>query len=364
MALCAAAFFGCSTPQGISGVSVSQAWRKQGHGALDPASAGPTRDQIIPDRALPQQQAHRVPILATVNGHSITRGRVVDLLLESRGAAVMEQLINLYLAQDAAHRKGLEITTEDVEAERDRTLRRLTDPFAAVAFGAFDRETAKRVLDAVLLERSMSREMLDILIRRNAYLRKIATADEVVTEAQLHDEFERVYGRRVQVRHIQLATAAEVGRVRERLERGESFGALAQRYSANATSAMKQGLMTPFSESDTRVPALFRKVAFALRAGEVSDAIRTGEWYHLLKVEKFLPREARKFERVRGELETILRDRRAEPKMWELLEELHRDASIDILDPRLSRELRSRSRGGSRLSIESGKEGIEGEHGD
>lgn len=342
IALLAVASIGCSTPQDVSGISVSQAWRKQDHGAIAASSVGPARDQVIADRAPRQQRARAVPILATVNGQPITRAGVVDLLLKSHGAAVLEQLINLRLAQDAAHRKGVEITAEDLEAERDRTLRRLADPFSAAASGTFDRDAAERLLDTVLLERNMSREMFDVLTRRNAYLRKIVAANEVVTEAQLRDEFERVYGRRVEVRHIQLATAAEVGRVRERLERGESFGSLAHRYSAHTASATKQGLMAPFTESDTRVPALFRKTAFSLRKGEVSDAIRTGEWYHLLKVEKFLPRDAREFEEVRRELETILRERHAEPKMRELLEDLYRNASIDILDQSLSRVMRSR----------------------
>ncbi len=187
-----------------------------------------------------------VPI-ATVNGKPILRDRVIGLLLRSHGAGVLEQLIGLETAAMAAAEKGLTITGADVDREYGRALRRLADPLASVTSTPFDRDAAEDLLETVLRTRNISREEFAIIMRRNAYLRKVIRAEHVVTEAQLREEFQRQYGQRIQVRHVQLASLSEVERVRERLAAGEDFGELAGRYSANAASARVGGLLEPFS---------------------------------------------------------------------------------------------------------------------
>jgi foldase protein PrsA len=281
-------------------------------------------------------EPHHEPI-ARVNDHPIARRRVVDLLLQSHGVGILEQLIVLDEAERLAAKKGLTVSQADVDREYELALRRLTDPLSSMTSGPFDREAAERTLEAVLADRNISREEFLIGMRRHAYLRRIVESEQVLTEEQLRAEFERSFGRRVQVRHIQLATPRQIDSVRQRLAAGDKFAELARAYSANTVSAPAGGLLEPFSPDDQDVPASFRQAAFALRPPEVSDAIRVGEWYHILQLEKVIPAEDVDFEQVRGEVERKLRYRLTEPAMQRLYERLFREANIDIHDPVLKK---------------------------
>ena len=162
---------------------------------------------------------------------------------------------------------------------------------------------------------------------------RIVQSQQRFTEQQLRDQYERTYGPRVQVRHIQLATPGQVGRVQERLAGGEDFAELARIRSANQIAAQNGGLLDPFSRQEDELAANFKKVAFSLEHGRVSGAVRVGEWYHLIKVERHLPPSYPDFEAVRADLEDRLRERLTEPAMHELYEKLIREANIEISDP-------------------------------
>lgn len=321
----------CSAPADRPVASVSSAWQTRN----ETERALPTTYRPRPVSPSPTASAlgAKGEIIATVNGHPVPRSRVVDLLLRSRGGDVLEQLIGLETAKRSAEAQGLSISDADVDAEYDRSLRRLTDSLASITPDRFDRKAAEPVLDTVLSQRSMSREEFNLIIRRNAYLRKLVAPTRTFSDAERQTEFARLYGRRAEVRHVQLATLAEVERVRTVLVAGRDFGEVASAYSANVASAEARGLLRPFSAEDDSVPAAFRKVAFSLQPGDVSDAVRVGQWYHLIRLERFVPAEQQDLRKVRGVLERSLRNRLAEPAMFALFEKLFREATIRIHDP-------------------------------
>ena len=271
--------------------------------------------------------------IATVNGRVIPLGRLRYLLMRSRGLEVLEQLIGLETAAAAAEEAGVTITQADVDREHQRSLRRLVDPLSSITSGAIDLDRAETLLDTVLAQRGVSRDEFRLVMRRNAYLRKIVELDLSFTADELRREFDRLYGKRAEVRHIQLTSLGGVDRVKAALAEGKDFAELARRFSANEAGASRGGLLKPFATEDPSVPAVFREVAFSLMPGEVSDPVRLGEWYHLIRLERILPREDIDFELLRGELERTLRDRRADQAMVEVFEKLFREASIEIGDP-------------------------------
>ena len=332
------ALVACATRDRMSPTSVGNAWETRAMEDTRPAKVNEARSATAKagkagmSSGLEGTTATEPPI-ATVDGRPIARHRVVDLLLRGHGAGVLEQLIVLEAAEALVGKRGLTVTPADLDQEYERALRRLVDPMAELTSGSFDRDVAEGLLDAVLSNRNISREEFHIGVRRNAYLRAIVESDQVATEDQLRTEFERLYGPRLQIRHIQLATSGEVARGQERLAAGEEFAELAQRYSANVTSAEAGGLLEPFSVRDEDLPALLRDAASRLEPGQVSPAIRIGEWYHIVKLEKRLPAQKADFEVVRETLERRLRDRLAEPAMRDLYETLFTGAAVRIHDP-------------------------------
>lgn len=274
----------------------------------------------------------RKPI-ATVDGRPIHRDRVVDLLLRGHGVGVLEQLVVLETAERLAWSLGFDASQSDIDEEYDRALRRLVDPVSAAPGGAFDRTEATRLLDAILSDRNISMEEYRLVIRRNAYLRKLVHADIVITDEDLVEEMSRTYGKRIVVRHIQLASSGAAARVRARLTAGEGFETLARTESVNTTTAALGGLLEPFSAAQWEVPEALRGAAFALAPGEVSPPIRVGQWYHILTLERSIDPVTVDIDDVREELAASLRDRRAEPAMRTLFEKLLKDAKIEIHDP-------------------------------
>ncbi|MCH8146813.1 MAG: peptidylprolyl isomerase [Planctomycetes bacterium] len=282
----------------------------------------------------PSRQAEsRTSTIAVVNGAAIPRHRVLYFLLKSRGPAVLEQLAVLDAAERLASDRGLTLRQADLDREYDLALQQISNPLAAVMAGDFDRIKAEELLQTVLARRSVSREEFMLGVRRNAYLRRIVESELVISEAQIRSAFANRYGPRIQVRHIQMATPAEVARVQDLLQKGADFADLAKRYSANAQSAADGGLLDPFSLDDKRVPAAFRNAAARLAESRISGAMRVGEWYHLLKLERHVPPEEVEFRLVRDELDAQLRAELAGPGMRQLSDRLFNEASIEINDP-------------------------------
>lgn len=314
-------------------------WRDHaGSGASAEETENPTRGSREPSlRRLTttpsNQSGNQLAAIAMVNGAAIPRHRVLYYLLKSRGPAVLEQLVVLDAVEQMAADRGLTLKQADVDREYDLALQRISNPLAVVTAGDFDRTKAEELLRTVLIRRSISREEFMLGVRRNAYLRRIVESEFAITEAQLRSAFTNRYGPRIQVRHIQLATPAEVARMQELLKKGAGFADLAKRYSANEQSAANGGLLDPFSLDDERVPAAFRTAAARLEDSRASNAMRVGEWYHLLKLERQVPPQEVEFREVRDELETQLRAELAGPGMRQLGDRLFNEASIEINDP-------------------------------
>jgi len=319
---------GCETPPRAASPTVATAFHERE--GEPPPGATFHASTPAPNGSLAGSAA-----VATVNGRPVAASQLVDLLLRSHGPGILEQLVALYAAEDMAKKKGLSVTDKDVDQEFELSLRRLVNPLPTASPVPFDRTEAERLLESVLDQRNISREEFFLPLRRNAYLRKVASTDLTLTDAQLRAEYDRRFGERVLVRHIQLASSAEASRIQERLVAGESFAELATRYSANTASGKNGGLLDPISAVDDEVPENFRRAAFALEPGQISGVVRIGEWYHVLKLENQIAAEQPDFNSVKEELARAVRDRLVEARMRELYEQSLTQAKVDVQDPAL-----------------------------
>ncbi len=323
--------------------SVSAAWHQRGDAGNEPKTA--YRERETPTAPLaPTHTPVSADTIAKINGRSISRDRLVDLLVRSRGAELLEQLAAYESAAALATEKGLTISMADVTYERRLAAERIWNPLAPFTSAPMDDAAADQLLQNVLAEKRISPAEFDLVLRRNAYLRKIVEQDGMFSDADYAAEYQRAYGERVRVRHIQLATLAEVARVQERLVAGETFKTLARTHSANRASAVSEGLLEPFARNEDQLPELFRQAAFALKPGDVSGAVRVGEWYHLIRVESHISREQRDLGIVRHTLTERLRRRLGEAAMFNLYERLLREATMEVFDPVLSEAYLARTR--------------------
>jgi parvulin-like peptidyl-prolyl isomerase len=281
----------------------------------------------------PAARAPTGETVATVNGAPIERSRIVDLLLAGHGPGILEQLVVLESARRLAADRSITVTEADIQAEYTRSLETLTAPLLSGEPEALDRKAGEALLNDVLSRRNISRAEYRIGMERNAYLRKLVQGQLRITEEQLRAEFDRTYGRRVQVRHMELPGLPAAHEVRRLLDTGADFADLARRMSTNADTSRNGGLMPPFPETDPDVPALLREVAFALKDGEVSNPVRVGTNCHILRRERILDAVPVSMETVRQELQKCLLDRLTAPAMRQLYRTLYEQADIVIYDP-------------------------------
>ncbi len=126
--------------------------------------------------------------------------------------------------------------------------------------------------------------------------------------------------RQVKVRHILVkaevkdAEAAAAARkkaesIREQALKGKDFAALAKEYSDDPGTKNAGGEIG-FIQRGQVVPE-FEQAAFALKAGGISDVIQTPYGFHILKVDEIQEAKLQPLDKVKSEVETLIRTRKA-----------------------------------------------------
>jgi hypothetical protein len=288
--------------------------------------------------------------VATAGGRPIDRDLFLRLLIRGRGADVLRELVLLSEAERRVGERGLAVTAGDVEVEYAYTLERLTDsvvPAGVTVEGATtgaggpprdrtvprENSEGERMLSVLLAERNMSREEFLLSVRRNACLRKLASGEVPVSEGDIQDEYQRRYGERVQVRHIQGASMRDLQPALARVGMGEDFAEVAREWSAARTAAADGGLLAPFSLRDERIPAVLRGTADDLDEGEVSSAFRMGAWFHVIRMERRIPASTTPFDEARETVERAVRRRLEDEVMQRLHDDILREAEVEVHDP-------------------------------
>jgi peptidyl-prolyl cis-trans isomerase D len=106
----------------------------------------------------------------------------------------------------------------------------------------------------------------------------------------------------------------------EALENGESFALVAEKFSDDSVSGKQGGDLGLINRGE--MDKEFEKVAFALDLDGISDIVKTGFGYHLVKVTELEAGEVKLFATVRGEVEKSYRRQQAENTFYELGESL------------------------------------------
>ncbi|MGD8470179.1 MAG: SurA N-terminal domain-containing protein [Desulfobacteraceae bacterium] len=155
----------------------------------------------------------------------------------------------------------------------------------------------------------------------------------------------------VQARHIlikvdQNAKPEAVESARQRAEdvlklakEGQDFAALARQYSEGPTKT-KGGDLGTFRREAMVKP--FADKAFSLKAGDISEPVRTRFGWHIIKVEKVNPAKTRSLDEARNEIEKTLQTDRARNLAYDEAENVY-DATFegrDLVDIAQERNLK------------------------
>jgi foldase protein PrsA len=323
----------------------------------------PTTARSTPPVAPPNAAAGDV--IATVDNIPISREAVVKPLVEGYGLSMLAKVAQREIARQQAIRSGVVVSPTDVSTETDRYLGNLfneeRDPVlrqmneelekAEAAKDAAKTEKVKedlrreraRLLDQLLQQQKVSRADFEIVMETNTYLRKIAQTmiEGKITEENLRQAFGHLYGEKVRVRDIALASLDEATEAKRRIASGEEFAQVARVMSRNQQTAALGGEIPPFSRDTPNIPQNFKDVAFALKnKGDISDVVSADNAYHLIQMIERIPPKVVKFEDVRESVKQFLYERQLEGATQELRARIQQAVAngLKINDPELRRQ--------------------------
>jgi len=271
----------------------------------------------------------RIPdVVASVNGHAITRD---DLAVECNihyGKEVLESMVNKFLILAECRQMGITITRGEVEDEIAQMAKSFNLP-------------VEQWMTLLQQERGIKPEQYaNDIIWPSLALRRLAGERLQVTQKELTEAFEMEYGASVKARLIVCTTAEKAQKVQALAAANPAeFGNLAKEYSEDSPSASIKGLVPPIRRHSA-CPEI-EEAAFGLADGQVSGVIRSTAQYVILKRDGLIPASHITMARAAPRLEKIIRDRKMRQVATEIFQELQKKSHVQnvLNDPRLRQQV-------------------------
>lgn len=214
-------------------------------------------------------------VVAEVNGEKITRQALADTLFDWNAAMVLEELIDQRIVGQEARKAGIVISADEVKAKIEEIKTRIPPGqtfeealkgigmtpghfFARVKFDLQMREIVKRQVE-------VSDDDLAGFVKASHILVRVPYAQDEAEKAK-NDE----------------AAKIEIEKIAKEIKEGKSFADAAKEYSDDTANKEKGGDLGFFGKQ--QMAKEFEDAAFALKAGEISEPVKTSFGYHLINV--------------------------------------------------------------------------------
>ena len=283
----------------------------------------------------PQPTASRP--LAYVTGQAVTGQDLMPPLLEASGGAVLSELVLDRSVAEALKDRGLSLTSEQLEAEKQRVLVTLSD----------NPDEAARLLNVMRSQRGLGEQRFEAMLRRNAGLRLLVKDDIEIVPALLRQAYDMQHGKRYRVRIIVAQTMNEASELLVRAKAGESFSDLASLHSTDP-SAAQGGLLSPISPADPTYPAALRQALPKMKRMDISGLIATDDGFIIMRLDEIIPADDVSYEAALPGLAKQVRLELEAQQMQRTARAMLADAKVVVLDPSLGeawRNWQQRTRG-------------------
>ena len=267
----------------------------------------------------------------------ISQNRITPTI-DYRDSLIQHESLEWIISNELLKKEVLNHTIEVLDAEIDRGVEMIRNNFPNEA--AFEealrmdghtlRQFREQVASGIKIQKLLEQEVFN----------KDYSVDE--SEAKSYytknpDQFAKnakIRVRQILVKIPRTASEAEVAdamrkinTIRQRIQQGEDFAAVAQRYSEDV-SAQKGGDIGFFERGDL-LPE-FDAAAFSLRDNEVSDIVRTNLGFHLIKLIETQKSKTTPFDEVKEELIDFLKQKKTNDALKKYIDDLKSKADIVI----------------------------------
>jgi len=268
-------------------------------------------------------------VVAVVNGEEVKRDMLADLLIDMYGNEGLGLLIRRTLVKQESIKRNVTVTEEEI-AERIGALVEGQIKQQMKKGGLEDEEALKRELEKARLTLDQYKKNIQKRFKlSNGQVEAELLAEKIIkktikiTDEELREAYEEQLGEKILARQIVLRTSRDAERNLERIKTGADFEALAKKESVDRNSASRGGKMRPFGPKGT----IGKEVA-NLKNGEVSKIIKTDSGYHIIKIEKRIPRSMKKFSEVKEDLVKLVTAQKVQTRISPWLLNLTESAEI------------------------------------
>lgn len=348
---------------------------------------GPSSRSANPaDKAQAQRKVSAV--VATVNGQKITREdfeRQYQMTVQNLPTAqlvtqdryiktnILESLTDRLLKLEACKKENIQVSSADVDKKVEQTIQESMDRAfptrkALAKYLAKNNTTVEAYKDKLRREILQNRQQLEESVKFEK-LEETVKSRVQVSDKDLEDNYTKVKARHILITPEKMKKADEEAskggqpqnkdykalakqkaeELLARIKKGEDFAKLAQEYSDDPGSASQGGLLVSRkpsadgkgTETDeyfshgTMVPE-FDKAAFALKPGDVSDVVETSYGYHIIQVLDRKVEMPADFNQNKENYRKQLLEQKKTEAWTEYLENLKKNAKIEIQDPELA----------------------------
>ncbi|HUY36972.1 MAG TPA: peptidyl-prolyl cis-trans isomerase [Pirellulales bacterium] len=253
-------------------------------------------------------------VVAVVNGQPISRNELAQECLKHFGDDVLKTLVNKQLIVEHCKARKITVTHEEVRAEIERMAQRFGLP-------------SDQLLKMLKEERHITPDQYaKEIIWPTVALKKLAKERLKVSDKEIKEAYEMLYGPAVQTRLIACETAAAARDVRAlALENPDNFANLAKKHSIDV-SASSSGRIQPIHKHEGNLAV--ERAAFSLKVGEISDVIQIGNQYVILQCEARLAAQFVPMKDVRARLVETIQDSKLRQESDDLFAELEKQADF------------------------------------
>lgn len=267
-------------------------------------------------------EANRGGVAAIIDGQTVSHAQLRPLLVEAVGGEVLAELVLDRKIDAALKQAGLAVGAGDMQAEKRKLMRRLSD----------DRDRATKMLAELRQRRGLGDRRFNMLLKRNAGLRKLVADEVQVTEAMVREQYLIAFGPRYSARMILCPNLVDANRALKRVRAGEDFIAVAIDMSTDR-SKNQGGLLPDISQYDTTFPAAIRQTVAGLEnPGAISEPVALDGGFAILKLEGVIPGNEANWDQVKDAYTEAVTLRAQAAAMQRRVRVMLESASVTVLD--------------------------------
>ncbi len=246
---------------------------------------------------------------------------------DAQKRAILDMLIDRRLLMRAAEAENVIVGTDEVERAYEQLRQGWRDD-------EFDMLLTKKDMTPAELKAEV-RELLVIrkFFNDNVYAR-VAVTDTEIEGYLSRNPGMNVAPEQVRARQIIVKTEEEAKRVLQDLKNGKPFEEVAMRASISP-EGKKGGDLGFFAHGE--MPKVIDEACFKLAVNQVSPVVPSDYGFHVFKVIERRPAAPRPIEKVRDEVESLLRKEKEREAQGAKVAELRSKAQIVVREEQLSR---------------------------